>query len=437
MSTYLLCSTPLYGHVVPLVTIGRRLVEHGHRVLLLTGSVFADRVRAAGLEFRPLRGAADFDERDPGTYVPDLDRYRGLRLSRYQVEQTFVRPIPDQFRAVRAILDAEGVDAVLVDCVFAGILPLLTAAPGTRPPVLAAGIMPLAQTSRDVAPYNTALPPSSTRLGRLRNRTLNAVGRRVLFAPTQRLADQLVRDVGGTGLGDSFVMDLSRLFDRFLQLGPAEFEYPRSDLSPNLRFVGPVLPGHGGASLPDWWSELDDGRPVVHVTQGTLDTDDFTKLVRPTLDALADDDVHVLVSTGRRPVEAVGPTPANARVAEFLPYDALLPRTDVVVTNGGFGGTLQALAAGVPLVVAGAAEDKPETAARVAHFGLGIDLRTGRPSAERVRRAVHDVLADPSWRARTTALAATMAGYDALDAVVDELERAVAARREAGGRRAG
>ena len=43
----------------------------------------------------------------------------------------------------------------------------------------------------------------------------------------------------------------------------------------------------------------------------------------------------------------------------------LLPRTDVLVTNGGYGGVQQALAHGVPLVVAGRTEDKVEVAARV------------------------------------------------------------------------
>ncbi len=74
----------------------------------------------------------------------------------------FVRPIPEQYRAIRTILQNEEIEAVLVDCVFAGVLPPLTDHALPHPPILAAGIMPLAQTNRDVAPYDTALPPSST-----------------------------------------------------------------------------------------------------------------------------------------------------------------------------------------------------------------------------------------------------------------------------------
>lgn len=39
-------------------------------------------------------------------------------------------------------------------------------------------------------------------------------------------------------------------------------------------------------------------RPVVHVTQGTIANKDFGQLIAPTLRALADEDVLVVVSTG-------------------------------------------------------------------------------------------------------------------------------------------
>jgi hypothetical protein len=52
----------------------------------------------------------------------------------------------------------------------------------------------------------------------------------------------------------------------------------------------------------------------------------------------------------------------------------------VMVTNGGYGGVQMALSYGVPLVVAGASEDKPEVGARVAWSGAGLNLKTGKPS---------------------------------------------------------
>ena len=90
--------------------------------------------------------------------------------------------------------------------------------------------------------------------------------------------------------------------------------------------------------------------------------------------------------------------PANVRVAGFLPYAALLPRVDVMVTNGGWGGTLAALSHGIPLVIAGGDLDKPEIAARVAWAGAGVNLNTGTPTSAQVAAGVDRVLADPSFR---------------------------------------
>ena len=84
--------------------------------------------------------------------------------------------------------------------------------------------------------------------------------------------------------------------------------------------------------------------------------------------------------------------PANVRLERFIPHDVLLPHVDAMVTNGGYGGVQQALAHGVPLVVAGDSEDKPEVAARVQWSGAGINLHTGRPSPAMVARAVRRVL---------------------------------------------
>ena len=90
--------------------------------------------------------------------------------------------------------------------------------------------------------------------------------------------------------------------------------------------------------------------------------------------------------------------PPNVRLERFIPHDVLLPHVDAMVTNGGYGGVQQALAHGVPLVVAGDSEDKPEVAARVQWSGAGVNLHTGRPSPAMVARGVRRVLTRPSYR---------------------------------------
>lgn len=120
------------------------------------------------------------------------------------------------------------------------------------------------------------------------------------------------------------------------------------------------------------------------VTQGTVSNHDFSQLIAPTLAALADEpDLLVVATAGGRSSAAIpGPIPDNARVADYLPLEKLLPRVDALVTNGGYGTVNQALGHGIPLVTAGLSEDKPDVCARVAWSGAGIDLHTSTPAPE-------------------------------------------------------
>jgi MGT family glycosyltransferase len=178
-----------------------------------------------------------------------------------------------------------------------------------------------------------------------------------------------------------------------------------------------------------WWDQLLDKRKVVLVTQGTIANRDFDELIRPTLVALEAMDAVVVAVTGRADAD-IGTVPANAHVADFIPFDELLPHVDVFVTNGGYGGIQQALRHGVPLVLAGETEDKIEVTARVAHTGAAINLRTGRPHAMTLRTAVQAVLSDPRYGRSARRLQAEYAKHDAF-AAVDSAIRELAGQTEA------
>lgn len=90
--------------------------------------------------------------------------------------------------------------------------------------------------------------------------------------------------------------------------------------------------------------------PVVHVTQGTVATE-ASDLIVPTIQALANEAVLVVATTGGQAIEGLNleSVPANVRLEPFIPHAQLLPYVDVMVTNGGFNGVQMALASGVPI----------------------------------------------------------------------------------------
>jgi UDP:flavonoid glycosyltransferase YjiC (YdhE family) len=329
MPSIIIAAMPIHGHVTPLLAPARHLAGRGDRVRFLTGSRFAEVVAATGAEYVPLPAEADFDDRqDWNETFPARAALKGTKAVAHDIEQVFVRPGLPQHDAVRAAHAAEPADALLIDPAFIGGAFLLGHPLGVRPPIVVCGIFPLMISSRDTAPFGMGLTPLRGPLGRLRNGLLATITRKVVFPPVERIAEQIFQRLHGRSIPFA-VLDWPRHAEAIVQFTVPEFEYPRSDAPATLHFAGPISASGSRAPLPPWWPELDGSRPVVHLTQGTAANNDYGQLIKPALDGLADEDVLIAVATGGRPVESLPPLPANARAAEFLPYDELLPKTDV------------------------------------------------------------------------------------------------------------
>ncbi|PNH85157.1 glycosyltransferase [Arthrobacter sp. AFG20] len=417
MSSVIVCSGPHDGHVSPMLGVARRLIDRGHRVRFLTGPAYEDAVKDIGAEFLPLGPGAE--------YATESSAATGVQAIREGIRGLVIEPARGQYLPLAAAVAAEPTDAVLAEVTFVGAATLSRLPRSKRPPIITCGILPLTLSSRDCAPYGSGLAPGKGPGARLRNQAMNWLVSNVVLKDSQRQVDALTRELVGAGLDGLFILDWARRTELIAQFTVQEFEYPRSDAPGNLRFFGPMSRHAASASVtpkPEWWGELDGSRPVVYVTQGTVSNEDFTALVGPTLEGLAGEDVTVVVSTGRRPLDALPPLPANARAAEFLPDAELLPKVDVYVTNGGYGGLHYAMENGVPIVVAGDTEDKPEGAARVAWAGVGINLKTGRPKPEAIRDAVRKVLGDGRYRAGSQRIGAAIAASPGVDGLIDEME---------------
>lgn len=201
----------------------------------------------------------------------------------------------------------------------------------------------------------------------------------------------------------------------FVDLAPASFawEQPRGRVV-RLRPV-PDTPG----SPPPWLDELEP--PLVYVTMGTVYNQ--PELFRPLLDGL-DGHGSALVTVGRDvEPDALGPLPPRVRVERFVPQGHILPRSAAVVSHGGSGTTLGALAHGLPLVLVPQAADQFDNAARAKAAGVAIVLRPGEVTAESVSAGLGRVLGEPAFAEAARAIAAEiqeMASVDEAAAVVEE-----------------
>lgn len=428
----LVATVPLTGHVQPMLLVVQSLIARGHEVTWYGSATFASAIAATGAHFEPMRAARDWDDSDIDAALPKLRGKRGLSRVKTQLHEMFIAPMVDQLRDLEAIVDAKLPAVIVADQAHLGAA---LVAEKRNIPWAGLGISALVVPSVDTAPFGAARPPAKTDVDRTIYRWLGWLINRGLFRGVNRAYHQ-ERIRAGLPAGDKTYFDVLAK-DLFLQPTIPGFEYPRSDLPAQVRFIGPLVPRDTGAhALPPWWPDVAAARargtPIVLVTQGTL-AKQPTALIAPALRGLATEDALVVATTSATPRD-VGMTawPENARVAPFIPYQALLPHVSVLVTNGGYGGVQMALSHGVPLVVAGGSEEKPEIAARVAWAGAGINLRTGKPRAKAVVRAVRRVLREPGFTAQVRSLADECARYDAPNDAAAHLEQLVEHRRMSG-----
>ncbi len=166
-----------------------------------------------------------------------------------------------------------------------------------------------------------------------------------------------------------------------------------------VRLLQPTTPQFD-ADVPAWAQQLGD-RPVIYVTLGTVprynSDSDFFQLAA---DGLAELDADVVITVGPTGDPALVAAPApNVRVERFVPQSAILRHCGAVVTNGGSGSVLGALASGVPLLcVPAASPSQLRNTEAVLRSGAGRSLDRQAVTAARLRSDVAHLLADGPYR---------------------------------------
>lgn len=159
----------------------------------------------------------------------------------------------------------------------------------------------------------------------------------------------------------------------------------------------------GPPPATDWVPK--GGRPLVYVTFGTLVSarPGRDNVLRVALDAAADLDAEVLMTTGRAfDISSLGVIPDNAAVHHFVPQAAVFPHATAMLCHGGSGTLLGGFAAGLPQVIAPLGADQPYNADLTASGGFG--LRVDATSADEMRSALGQVLSRPDFTAAARGL---------------------------------
>ena len=391
------------GHFNPLTGLALHLKELGYDVRWYVGNAYADKLRQMDIPHFPQQKALDLTIENMEEHYPERATIKsGIAKLKFDLIHFFIKRAPDFYEDVKKIHKRFPFELMVADLCF-------TAIPFVKEkmqiPVVSIGIIPVAETSKDTGPMGLGQTPATTFLGRTKQAALGYITNNILLREPLQLLDQLLAEEGLKRDGNLFDT-MYRKSTIVLQSGTPGFEYKRSDLSPNIHFIGALLPA-AKARTKEAWShpKLRQYKKVILVTQGTAEPV-VDKMIVPTLEAFKGGEHLVVVTTaGNNTAELRQRYPhENIIIEDYIPFADIMPHADVYVSNGGYGGVMLGIQHQLPMVVAGVNEGKNEICARIGYFGLGLNLKTETPKPAQLKDAVEKVLADMSYKAAVTTL---------------------------------
>lgn len=119
-----------------------------------------------------------------------------------------------------------------------------------------------------------------------------------------------------------------------------------------------------------------------------------------------------------------GPQPPHVRLERFVPQEDLLHEVDLVVSHGGSGSLMAALAHGLPSVLLPLGADQPHNARRAEELGVATSLDAATATPEEIGSRVRTALAGTGTRERCRSVADELCTLPDVGAAVSALEDA-------------
>lgn len=451
----------------PALQICSYLVSRGFDVTLLGSRRWKAAIEATGAYFGPVIGLWNsLDDRSRWPSIA-LQQDAKLRL-RAALRDGYTMLLPSGFQSVflslvemRRRLGKRKI-IILTDTCFAGTIcfKLDTHLPpgfedSTKDiSLLGISVVPAHWVSPERPPWGSGIPYDNSPAGRDRNVMAHAEAydpeaearaRLILtLLDCKRSLDDLMKPYAREGLKRPLWDAVSVLNDTTLQMGLSSLEYPADDWPSHMKFAGhlPRSKGVGDTLVyPDWWSDemtsnsskatpVKEGRKkIILVAQGT-ETLDYSKLIIPTIQGLADRSdilvVAILCVRGAKLDEyrkefPDGVLPGNVHVLDYFPYDAVLAHADLFISNSGYGGLTHAITNAVPMIQNGDDFDKADIGRRVEYAGLGVYLGGPPPMPEEVAKAVDQLLSNDKYKIRAQELQAEAEAQRPLETVEREI----------------
>ena len=408
----LFATIPGDGHVNPLTGLAVYLKEMGCDVRWYTSEGYSGKMEKLKIRHYTFKKALDVTGTEFATRLHEREKNKTqIAKLKWDLINVFILRAPEYYADIKDIYEEFRFDVMVADCTFMAV-------PFVRDlmkiPVISIGVLPLIETSKDLAPVGLGMEPTNSYFGRMKQKFLRSIAARMIFGAPNKVFFRLLDEHGIVHKKQS-VFDMSiQKADLFLQSGTPGFEYKRTDLSAHIRFIGALLPYSAPVQERPWYDyRLMHSKKIVLVTQGTVEKD-VNKILIPTLESFKGTDVLVIATTGGSQTEELRKRypHANLIIEDFIPFNQVMPYAHVYITNGGYGGVMLGIQNKLPIIVAGVHEGKNEIAARIGYFKLGINLKTEKPKPAQFKKAVEEILNNSVYKVNVHILASEFQTYN-------------------------
>jgi len=413
MKKILFACVPADGHFNPLTGLAKHLQSLGYDVRWYAATKYQRKLQQLQIPFYKFGAALNITADDFGVVFPEREKIKStVKKLNFDLEHFFIKRGPQYFEEMKAIYKTFQFDLLVCDVAFTGsvfVKELL------KVPVISIGVFPLIESSKDLAPNGLGMEPVASLPGKIKQSLLRWLVKNVIIKKPNRQLHHML-DEYNIEHNDIFLFDLlSHKADFILQSGTPGFEYKRSDLSSNIRFIGPLLPYNNERNDNFWYDKrLSQYKKIVLVTQGTVEKD-ACKIIVPTLEAFKNTDTLVVCTTGGSQTAVLRNqyNYPNIIIEDFIPFADIMPYASVYITNGGYGGVMLSIENKLPMVTAGVHEGKNEICARVGYFKYGVNLKTESPTPAQIIKAVEEVTTNGMYKMNIEKLSREFAQYNA------------------------
>jgi UDP:flavonoid glycosyltransferase YjiC (YdhE family) len=428
---FLLSSWGTLGNLSPLLTAGRLLRRNGHHVRVMADPAMRAEIEAADFEYVGWRRAPTGEAADP-TNFSDMQDW--MRRAMFAPAGAYAADIQDEIGRMPT-------DAILsIDVLFGAAL-------GAE----ASGV-PIALLSPHVSIRTLpGMPPATCGLGQPKTPEERAeveaanAGLAAVMNASLPILNRARAEHGLPVLAD--IMDLFDRADRLLLATSQAFDFQADTLPDNFRYVGPLLdvPNWSKSSqgkyspakslqevtLPEvswraaWPAQSDRPRVLVACSTGAQGQRD---LVQRVIDAVGTIEVDALATTGPNLDTADLRAPKNVHLIQGAPHDLVMKDVSAVITQGGHGTVIRALANGVPQLILPMARDQTANAVRVEARGAGLQLPPSASHAE-IAAAINRLITEPQFKAAARRVGDAIRADIDRSSLVEEMETIAALGR--------